>query len=1054
MREYRLSSLISISILVGLVYAFILLSILKQLQVFSDPAGYPVLATLVLANVLSLTAPIILTFIATSGSMELRWIVLIITVTSAAITIPVFKLTMDYALSLDIEYGYILSKARLNVISVKLVDGMLILTAFLSSLMVLFSDPRVYLGIGRDGGRHIYVKSKLLSVIRVFIGSRDRLVGVTDDYPFILKPSISGMEEVRFNDKIRVIPYGALWMLAKCLAVFMVALGFGSRIAVRLDLLIHSASMYGINLQILASRIISIISGRITPGYVTPMDYPISDILILEIYGIIYMVAYILAILWAVRLILASIGDAASIILSKHLGLPSIISGIRIVSNIVGIVVLSLSIVFLRIPMQVFDASTPYHALTITLALITSACLAMILKLSVHTERMYRIASKKYRTILHGSSLYRVLLAILLLGLLSPSIYAKLAIETQMQGKAYEYLWIPAYLPTIKFTRWAYSVDSVERVGIDSIAINDTRILERTRIFTAEAARLNLRPYVGVNWMSIDEAIVDIVYLRGKEYWVAILAPVRPPYASDVDVWRANHLILTHSERILALDSTSAEIVDVRELLNLTAYPTLYYGEGGLWREVDEVYIGVPGFQEIHLPGYAGPAGYDSSPDYVYRGVWRFWKFFWEFRWDFAQGAYGDINALTDRDCRDRISKLLLPNLKTTESGYVVFGCDGRVYLLYWIWTSWPSPHDYLDWPSHEYEGIQRLIGFILVDLHNGTMDGYLLENYRDDYITAYYREKYHLWSKPIPEWIKKQLKYPEELLESQIDCYNWYFQEDFSRWQSNQFYDFTRTERETLFEDVRYITIRFKGEETWCAVRLVEWYKSPSRNLAGVYIAPSGHMLGSICFLSLEDKTVIGPWTALSVVSNNPDIKRELTLHPNWKYSNVLLYAVGKNLVYLIPFYGEERDLVLPAMVVAVDAEKQEVGSYVILNPKNPDEVRIAGLKAIEKLKYGRYTLGREEKIADLKRILGELGLTVVEAEALYPHVKVKVGDIRYDKPEDLEYIRSLILAFIRESGYQGKRIYVWFYDSRVNIGFMMKFSEIIELHYISIEV
>lgn len=1053
MREYRLSSVISISILVGIVYSFILLSILKQLQVFGDPAGYPILVMLVLANVISLTAPIILTLIAMRGSLELRWILSIITVASATVAIPVFKLTMDYALSLDIEYSYVLSKACLNVVSIKLVDGMLVLTAFLSSLIILFSDPRVYLGIGRDGSRHIYVKSKLLSVLRVFIGGRDRLIGVTDDYPFILKPSISGMEEVGFNDKIRVVPYGALWMLVKCLVVFMVVLGFGSRIAVKIDLLIHSASMYSISFQMVASRIISIIVGRIIPGYVTSMDYPISDILTLEIYSIIYMVAYILAVLWAVRLILASIGDAASIILSKHLGLPSIISGIRIISNIVGIVVLSLSIAFLRIPMQVFDASTPYYALTITLALIASACLATILKLSVHTEQIYRIASKMYYAILHGS-IYRVLLAILLLGVLSPSIYAKLAIETQMQGKAYEYLWIPAYLPTIKFTKWAYSVDSVERVGIDSIAINDTRILERTRIFTAEAARLNLRPYVGVNWMSIDEAIIDIVYLKEKEYWVAILAPVRPPYAGDVDVWRANHLILTHSERILALDSTSAEIIDVRELLNLTVYPTLYYGEGGLWREVDEVYIGVPGFQEIHLPGYVGPAGYDGSPDYVYRGFWRFWKFFWEFRWDFAQGAYGDIKALTDRDCRSRVSKLLLPNLKTTKSGYIVFGCDGEVYLLYWIWTSWPPPHDYLDWPSHEYEGIQRLIGFILVDLHSGIMDGYLLENYRDDYITAYYREKYSLWSKPIPEWIKKQLKYPEELLESQIDCYNWYFQEDFSRWQSNQFYDFTRTEREVLFEDVRYITIRFKGEETWCAVRLVEWYKSPSRNLAGVYIAPSGHMLGNICFLSLEDRTVIGPWTALSVVSNNPDVKRELTLHPNWKYSNILLYAVERSLVYLIPFYGEEKDLVLPAMVVAVDAEKQEVGSYVILNPKNPDEVRIAGLKAVEKLKYGRYTLGREEKIADLKEILEELGLSVVEVEALYPHAKVKVGSVRYDKPEDLEYIRNLILTFIAESGYQGKRTYVWFDDSRVNIGFMMRFSEIIELHYISIEV
>lgn len=1055
MRRYRSSSSVSLSILIGVGYSLIILYILRQLQVFNDPVSYPILSVLLLANALSVITPIVLTFTIVHETMKSRWILFILVLIVTIICVPVFRLTMDYALSLDIEYSYILSKAGLNVISIKLIDGTLIFSALLVSSIILLSDPRVYIGIGRDGRRHLYVKSKLLSLVKVFSGGGERLIGVTYDHQFILKPSVVGIDEVRFNDKLRLIPYGALWMLVKFLVAFIATIGFGSWLAVKMDLLIYSINRYGITIQEVAWEIVSILLGRLTPGYVTPIDYPISEALTLEIYDVFYTLAYILTVLWVLRLILASIGDAASIILSRHLGLPSATSIIKIAANITCIATLSLLTVFLKTPMKVFDASTPYHTLTIGLVFIASTCLAIVFRLSIRIERMYRIVSRIYYAIVHRYNLYKIaLLALLIIGLLSPTIYAKLAIETQMQGKAYEYLWIPAYLPTIKFTKWAYSVDDIERVDIDSIAINDTRILERTRIFTAEAARLNLRPYVGVNWMSIDEAIVDIVYLNGKEYWIAVLTPIRPPYAGDVDVWRANHLILTHSEKILALDSTSAEIVDVRELLNLTKYPTLYYGEGGLWREVNEVYIGVPGFQEIHLQGYIGPPGYDGTPDYVYRGFWRFWKFFWEFRWDFAQGVYGDVKALVDRDCRERISKLLLPNLRTTESGYIVFDEKGGIHLLYWLWVSWPPPHEYLDWPSNEYEGIQRLIGFVMVDLNSGVMDGYLLESYRDDYITAYYRAKYSSWSKPIPEWIKKQLKYPEELLESQIDCYNWYFQEDFSKWQSNQFYDFTRTQTGAVFEDVRYITIRFKGEETWCAVRLVEWYKSPSRNLAGMYIAPSGHMLGNLYFLSLEDRTIIGPWTALSVISNNPDVKRELTLHPNWRYSNLLLYAIGRNLVYLIPFYGEERDLVLPAMVVAVDAEKQEVGSYVILNPKSPEEVRTAGLKAIEKLEYGRYTLGREEKIARLKRILEDQGLTIVEAEALYPHVKVKVGDVRYSKPEDLDYIKQLISMLIVGSDQQGKRIYIWFDDNRMNIGVMMKFSEIIELHYLSVEV
>lgn len=1053
MRKYRTLSLATITIVV--VYSLILLSLLKQLNVFDNPISYPILFVAILINILSLAIPFVIVSIALYGVVGFRWMVLVYLITLPSICLPVFKLTMDYSLSLDIEYSYVLSKAGLNILSIRFIDGVLMLTALLVASIVVLSDPRIHVGMGRDGRRHIYTRSKLLPIIWIFTGSRDSLVGVSYDHRFILKPSMIGVDEVEFNDKIRLIPYGALWMVVKFIAAFIIVIRFGIELAVKLDLIIYSINRYGLNLYGAISRIISILSERIAPTYVTPVDYPIIEALNLEIYNILYTLTYILVAIWVIRLILASIGDIASIMISRHLGLPSSSSVIRVLANILFILSSSLVVVFLKAPMSVFDASTPYHTLTILLASTILLCLAIIFKLSVYSKRIYYTVYRIHRRLIHEYDLRTIIsIAMVIVCIVSPSIYAKLAIETQMQGKAYEYLWIPSYLPTIRFTKWAYAVDNIEIVGVNSISINDTRILERTRIFTAEAARLNLRPYVGVNWMSIDEAIIDIVYLNGKEYWVAVLTPIRPPYAGDVDVWRANHLILTHSEKILALDSTSAEIVDVKDLLNLTIHPTLYYGEGGLWKEVDEVYIGVSGFQEIHLPGYTGPPGYDGPPDYIYRGLWRFWKFFWEFRWDFAQGIYGDVKALVDRDCRKRISKLLLPNLYTTDSGYVVFGEDGNVYLLYWLWVSWPPPHDYLDWPSHEYKGIQRLIGFVLVDLHSGVMDGYLLEEYRSDYITEYYRAKYNIWSKPIPEWIKKQLKYPEELLESQIDCYNWYFQEDFSKWQSNQFYDFTRTQTGALFEDVRYITIRFKGEETWCAVRLVEWYRSPSRNLAGMYIAPSGHMLGNIYFLSLEDRTVIGPWTALSVVSNSPDVKRELTLHPNWRYSNILLYVIERNLVYIIPFYGEERDLVLPAMVVAVDAEKQEIGSYVISNPKNPGEVRIAGLKALENMGHGRYTLGREEKIAELKKILRDLGLTIIEAEALYPHVKVRVENVKCSGSEDLAYIRQVIQALILELDYQGKRVYIWFDGNWVNIGFMIKFSEIIELYYISIEV
>ncbi len=66
-------------------------------------------------------------------------------------------------------------------------------------------------------------------------------------------------------------------------------------------------------------------------------------------------------------------------------------------------------------------------------------------------------------------------------------------------------------------------------------------------------------------------------------------------------------MIVTHSERILALDAASGEIVSGQTVFNLSAPASLYYGEGGLFASSDIVYVDIPGFLENHLPDYTGP---------------------------------------------------------------------------------------------------------------------------------------------------------------------------------------------------------------------------------------------------------------------------------------------------------------------------------------------------------------------------------------------------------------------------------------------------------------
>src|SRR5206468_11703460 len=133
---------------------------------------------------------------------------------------------------------------------------------------------------------------------------------------------------------------------------------------------------------------------------------------------------------------------------------------------------------------------------------------------------------------------------------------------------------------------------------------------------------------------------------------------------NDPDVWRTQHLLLTHSEKVLAVDAATTQAVDITKIWNLTQSPQVYYGEGGLWQSVDEVYLNIPGFNETHLSGYTGPPSYNGTADYTYKGFWLYWKFFWQGRFDFANGAYGNIKALEYRDADARISNILLPNMR------------------------------------------------------------------------------------------------------------------------------------------------------------------------------------------------------------------------------------------------------------------------------------------------------------------------------------------------------------------------------------------------------
>ena len=524
-----------------------------------------------------------------------------------------------------------------------------------------------------------------------------------------------------------------------------------------------------------------------------------------------------------------------------------------------------------------------------------------------------------------------------------------------MQGNWENWLWQPKYLPTVEYTQWATGLQSIKDDSVISALDTGDNLetLSRVRVFNDAAAVLRLKPSIGVNWMNFNPELskqVDIIWVNGREYWVAPLTLVLPTGGSGEDVWRSERMLYTHSERVLAIDAASGEIIPIETVFNLTEPVSLYYGEGGLYASSKMVYLDIPGFEETHLPERA-LTSFKGIPDYTLSGFERFWFFsgisgIEHLRWDFGRGDWGDVDMLYVRDINQRVSNILLPGMMIDQDPYLV--SDGKdVYFSLYVYVDREMPTDYLDLPEDE-DRFWRLFAVVLINTYDGSIQGHLLGMDEENYILDFYRGMYPQWNRPVPEWLLSQLRYPEFLLEMQIDSYNKYHVSNPDRWQkSSDFFELTTDAAGSPIEDVRYVVLSLNGTTYWSAVRLVEFSQSPGKNIAALYVALNEENIGDIFLLRTGDVAVIGPQTALDTVSNFGATKSLLTLNPNWRSGNILMYVLTDTLYYFIPYYAETTTTLSPAMVVIVDAQSQKVGFHVITNPQDAAEVGTAAERA-----------------------------------------------------------------------------------------------------------
>jgi hypothetical protein len=593
-----------------------------------------------------------------------------------------------------------------------------------------------------------------------------------------------------------------------------------------------------------------------------------------------------------------------------------------------------------------------------------------------------------------------------------------------------DYEWKPLTTKEIQVTRWAAGLENVVTEPLSDLpAGNTSKIVSLVRQWDQDASYTKMKNQIGVNWMQLSDS--NIIYLNGREYWVAPTT-INYPYED----WISRRLIYTHAARIIVIDSHTGEYVTVQQAFGVKAEPSIYYGE----EFADDVYVHVPGFEEI------GNASYTGEPDYVLSGWQRtLWFLAKEGQVGFAfSPPQDDIMMLHNRDVHQRVGDVLIGGLTTDRASYLV--TDGnRIYYLVQVYTNYPI--------SSGFSGSSylRFFGVVLVDIEDGRMYPYVIAQ-PDGFLVDFYREYYSSWKAP-PDWLVSQLRYPEDLLGTrdnpgQLDVSFRFHVSDPFVWRSGS--DFYERPEAT---EVLYVLVTFGNRADFVGLQLVEYQASPGRNLAGMYIAYGSDQLGKLNLYRISNSTtqLIGPSAALQAVETDDIVRKQLTLLPNYRLGNILLYLIGDRLYYFIPVYinTEVQNAVITKMafVTVVDAT---TGARVAVGADSS--------QAYYAISGGIPTIvGSAEREKKIDLLFTDKGYSLVSPDKISANVEIRIANITYTDETQWTSISTTVNDFITNYSqkYGVTEVYHWTApNGDLNYGVLVSTGGVVKLYYITVQI
>jgi hypothetical protein len=601
------------------------------------------------------------------------------------------------------------------------------------------------------------------------------------------------------------------------------------------------------------------------------------------------------------------------------------------------------------------------------------------------------------------------------------------------------YEWYPQTQKEISVTRWAAGLDGVKVGSVLSLPTsNASTILGLVRQWDQQAASVTMTKEIGAyNWMGLASS--QIVFLNNTEYWVSPTTPTFP--STD---WISEHLIYTHAARVMVINTHTGAEVPTEQAFGVNSEPLIYYGEpttAGYGGFDGDVYVHITGYDEVQNVSYSG------APDYTLTG-WQktMWFVFAEGQLGFAFSGY-PINMLWNRDIFNRVNSILIPGLSMDPDAYLA--SDGKnIYYVVQLYVDYPLQSGFSASPY------LRFFGVVLVNVYDGTMQGYTVSNLigsnSTDFLTEYYSRYYSSWEK-APSWLESQLRYPETLLgtplsKGQLDYDFYYHVSDPFVWRSGS--EFYERPSGTL---VHYIPWAI-GEKTYLVgMQLAHFRSASSKNLAGVYIAYGGDKLGQIDLFQNPSlsTTFIGPAAAENALTTNQEVRTQLTLLPNYRFGSYLLYSVAGSLDYFVAVYTNPGTSGVVTQLPFVTAIDPTTG-----NVSKGANAAAAYYNLIGASQTGSPSNNTNTLINAIASLASSFNYTVVNATSVNPTVwiqtsKVSLGSMGLN--QTIENVANFLNIY--GSGSVANTIYEWMDSSSLNVGVIKtRGSTITELYYITI--